>query len=585
VKNSGVVVKLPYIYCNTFWNTMKMSIKQTFALCMALTISTAGNGKELDLKVVSRIKDQAFNHSQVMDYVSYLSDVNGARLAGSAQYQQAANWSVETLKKMGLSDAKLENFGVIGRSWAWSSISVTMLTPQKTSLLAVPLAWSAGTQGSITASAVYAPLWPDVNNPDQQDLLKLAQRIESYKHQYKGLLENKVVLLTGERPFDLPSEPEIQRWSDSDLSEMTKAREPLTEDLSVWPRLNYPLDTAKQWQMYEVVPLEIQADYSARHEHLMQRLIDFLKAEGVAAVMQTNTEGNGGVIFAESFGSMDNTTQVAPPAMQVMPEHYNRIVRLLARDIPVSLQVNIDAEFPDQHAQGMNVIANLVGKRKNKEVVMMGAHLDSWHSGTGATDNAAGVAIVMEAMRILKQLDLKLDRSVRIGLWDGEEQGHLGSRAYVKNHYGDPITMRLKNEHDTFSAYFNIDTGSGKTRGILTQANDMVKPILAQAMEPFVEHGISTLVPRNDWGTDHQAFDAVGLPAFDLLQDQLDYWSHTHHSNVDTLDHVVPQDLMVSAAFLATLVYQAAVADELMPREPLPAALPAPLELPEILRD
>jgi carboxypeptidase Q len=562
-----------------------MSLKQTFALCMVLSLSAFSNAKELDLKVVSRIKDQAFNHSQVMDYVSYLSDVNGARLAGSPQYQQAANWSVETFKKMGLTDVNLENFGVIGRSWVWSSISVNMLTPQKTSLLAVPLAWSAGTPGNITASAIYAPLWPDVNNPDQQDLLKLAERIETYKGQYKGLLKDKVVLLTGERPFDLPSEPEIQRWSDSDLSEMTMAREPLAEDLTLWPRLNYPLDTAKQWQMYEVVPAEIQADYSVRHARLMQRLIDFLKAEGIAAVMQTNTEGNGGVIFAENFGSMDNTTQVAPPAMQVMPEHYNRIVRLLARNIPVSLQVNIDAEFPDQHAQGMNVIANLAGKRKSKEVVMMGAHLDSWHSSTGATDNAAGVAIVMEAMRILKQLDLKLDRSVRVGLWDAEEQGHLGSRAYVKNHYGDPITMRLKNEHETFSAYFNIDTGSGKTRGILTQANDMVKPIFAQAMEPFGEHGISTLVPRNDWGTDHQAFDAVGLPAFNLLQDQLDYWSHTHHSNVDTLDHVVPHDLMVSAAFLATLVYQAAAADELMPREPLPAPLPAPRELPEILRD
>jgi Zn-dependent M28 family amino/carboxypeptidase len=191
----------------------------------------------------------------------------------------------------------------------------------------------------------------------------------------------------------------------------------------------------------------------------------------------------------------------------------------------------------------------------------------------------------MEAMRILHTLDLDLDRTVRLGLWDGEEIGHLGSRAYVREHFGDPVSMTLKPEHEMFSVYFNIDTGSGRTRGILTQANDMVKPIFAEQMQPFQELGIDTLVPRNDWGTDHQAFDAVGLPAFDLLQDSLDYWSHTHHSNVDTVDHVLPKDLMVSAAFLAALVYDAATRDDRMPRESLPPPLPEPNPLPEILRD
>ena len=191
----------------------------------------------------------------------------------------------------------------------------------------------------------------------------------------------------------------------------------------------------------------------------------------------------------------------------------------------------------------------------------------------------------MEAMRILQALDLKLDRTVRLGLWDGEEQGHFGSRAYVRQHLGDPVSMQLKSGHETFSVYFNIDTGSGRTRGIFTQANDMVRPIFESLIQPFKENGISTVVPRNDWGTDHMAFDAVGLPSFDLLQDQLDYWSHTHHSNVDTVDHVLPKDLMISAAFLATLVYQAATRDELMPREPLPLPLPELTPLPEILRD
>jgi carboxypeptidase Q len=552
---------------------------------LLLSILHPSQAKDLDLNVVSQIKDQAFNHSQVMDYVSYLSDVNGPRLAASPQYLQAANWAVMTLKDMGLQGPRLESIGEFGRSWSWSNISVHMLTPQPTSLVAVPLAWSAGTQGDVQAQVVYAPLWEESDDPAQQNLLKLAQRIEAYKQQYLGTLRGKVVLLSAERPFTLPFEAEVQRWSDGDLQDMQSAREPLVDDLYAWPLLDYPGDAAKQLLMLEIIPAEIQADYSERYQKLMQRLIDFLLQEGIAGVMQTSQEGNGGVIFAEAFGSFDPRDKIAPPAMQVMPEHYNRLVRLVERSMPVSVKFNIAAQFPDEHAQGNNVIADLPGHSKKNQIVMLGAHLDSWHSGTGATDNGAGVAIVMEAMRILKTLDLKLDRTVRLGLWDAEEVGHYGSRRYVKKHLGDPITMQLRPAHEHFSVYFNIDTGTGKSRGILTQGNDMAKPIFAQAMQPFHEHGIATIVPRNDWGTDHQAFDAVGLPAFNLLQDQLDYWSHTHHANVDSLDHIVPEDLKVSAAFLATLVYQAAIADSLMPREPLPRALPEPEPLPAILRD
>jgi Iap family predicted aminopeptidase len=366
---------------------------------------------------------------------------------------------------------------------------------------------------------------------------------------------------------------------------MLSARDPQITDLYEWPLLKMPVDTQERWKLYEVIPYEIQNDYSEREEKLVNRLIHFLNEEQVSAVMMTNTEGNGGVIFATSFGSRLASAPIPPPAVQLMPEHYNRLVRLIEHEVPVVLKLNVDATFPDLNAQGMNVIADLPGASKRREVVMMGAHLDSWHSGTGATDNAAGVAVVMEAMRILKALDLKFDRTVRLGLWDAEEAGHLGSRAYVNMHLGNPRNMQLKPGHETFSVYFNIDTGSGRTRGVLTQANDMAKPIFLELMQPFQELGITAAVPRNDWGTDHQAFDAVGLPSFDLLQDQLDYWSHTHHSNIDTVDHIVPQDLMVSAAFMASLVYHAAMRDELMPREPLPKPLPEPQALPEILQD
>jgi carboxypeptidase Q len=562
-----------------------MNYPSALLLAVGMSASSALLAAEVDLEVVSRIKDQAFNHSRVVDYMYYLADENGPRLAASPGYRRAANWAVDTLKREGIENARLEPFGVIGRNWSWSAISVQMVEPQATTLNAVPLAWSSGTEGTVTAPVIYAPLWEDAEDPDQTDLVALAQRIEAYTAQYAGKLGGHIVLLSALRPFELPEEPEILRWGADDLAEMQSARDPLLNDVYEWPLLKQPLDEQESQLQDEVIPLEIQVDYSDRERKLMDGLVRFLKDEQVAAVAMTDRRGGGGVIFAEEFGSHDTATAIPPPAVALMPEHYNRLVRLLEHDVPVTLSVNVAATFPEQNAEGVNVIAELPGKGKRREVVMLGAHLDSWHAGTGATDNAAGCAVVLEAMRILQALDLDLDRTVRLGLWDGEEIGHLGSRAYVREHFGDPVTMALKPEHENFSVYFNIDTGSGRTRGILTQANDMVKPIFAEQIQPFEELGITTLVPRNDWGTDHQSFDAVGLPAFDLLQDSLDYWSHTHHSNVDTVDHVHPKDLMVSAAFMATLVYQAATREELMPREPLPPALPKPQPLPEILRD
>jgi len=540
---------------------------------------------EVDLSIVNRIKDQAFNHSRVSHYMRYLTDENGPRLAGSPGYLRAANWAAGALEAEGIDEVRLESFDEIGRSWTWSRISVQMLTPQETTLFAVPVAFSAGTDGQVTAPVVYAPLWDDVDSPGQSDLLALAERIETYKSRYTGKLRGRIVLLSPLRPFALPSEPATQRYSDEDLDTMRSARDPLTEDLHEWPRLNMPEDAAESVLMEELLPIEIQNNFSRRQNRLMDRLVSFLNDQGAAAIAQTSTLGGGGVIFVGGIGSHTADAPVPPPTIQLMPEHYNRLVRLSANGTEVTLGIEVDASFPDQHAPGTNVIAEIPGSRKRGEIVMLGAHLDSWHAGTGATDNAAGVAVVMEALRILKALNVKMDRTVRVGLWDGEEIGHLGSLAYVREHLGDTVTMVPKPAHERFSVYYNIDTGSGRTRGILTQANDMVRPIFEGLMAPFEEHGIYTLVPRNDWGTDHQSFDAVGLPAFDMLQDELDYWSHTHHSNVDTLDHVVPEDLMISAAFMATLAYHAAMRDDLMPREPLPQPLPPPKELPAILQD
>jgi hypothetical protein len=552
---------------------------------IGLVLASTALAEEVDLGVVNRIKNEAFHRSQVMEYLHHLADENGPRLAASPGYRRAAQWAVEAFHGMGIAEARLEPWGRFGRSWSYTRVAVQMVEPMATTLVGVPLAWSGATRGAVEARVVFAPLWSEADDPDASDLVVLAERIAAYRTQHAGRLRSRIVLLSPLRPFTLPFEPDVQRWSDADLEEMTKAREPVLDDLWEWPRLRMPVDPDELARYVEYVPEEIQYDHSQRRMRLMDRLIEFLNAEGVAAVLMTSGEGNGGVVFAEDFGSFESGAPEPPPSVKLMSEHYNRLVRLVERGTPVVVRVEVDATFPEREAEGMNVIAELPGKSKPGEVVMMGAHLDSWHGGTGATDNATGCAVVMEALRILRALDVELDRTVRVGLWDAEEQGHLGSRAYVRRHLGDPRTMALEPAHADFSVYFNIDTGTGRTRGVLTQGNDAAKPFFTAMIEPFVEHGVTTLVPRNDWGTDHMAFDAVGLPSFDLLQDQLDYWSHTHHSNVDTVDHVVPGDLMTSAAFLASLVYHAATRDELLPREALPPPLPAPKALPEILRE
>ena len=554
-----------------------------FAVLLSLAFAQAVAAEDVDLEMIERIKEQAFEHSRVMDYVYYLADQNGARLAASPGYRRAARWAVAELQESGIANARMEEFGTFGRSWSWSRVSVQMLEPEATTLHGVPLAWSSSSNGVVTAPVIYAPLWADPNDPRAFDLVKLAEQIETYKAQHTGNLAGKIVLLSGKRPFELPSEPEIQRWSAADLKEMETPRAAPDYDPREWPLLRQPTDHAERWLSYEFVPVEIEHDYSEREARLMDRLIRFFNSEQVAAVLMTNTEGNGGVIFAENFGSHKSSAPLPPPAVQLMPEHYNRLVRLIEHDVVVVVSVDVEAEFPDHEAVLINVIAELPGNKKPDEVVMMGAHLDSWHTGTGATDNATGCAVVLEAMRILQALDVRLDRTVRLGLWDAEEHGHYGSRAYVSRYLGDPVSMQLQPAHETFSAYFNIDTGTGKTRGILTQRIPGALPIFESLVKPFAELGVTTVVPRKDFQTDHESFDAVGLPAFDLLQDQLDYWSHTHHSNVDTVDHVVPDDLKTSAAFLATLVYHAATREEMMPRDALPLPLPPQKPLPEIL--
>ncbi len=257
-------------------------------------------------------------------------------------------------------------------------------------------------------------------------------------------------------------------------------------------------------------------------------------------------------------------------------EQYNRMARLLEKKIPVKLRASLQADISSTNQDSYNVTGEIPGGAKKDEVIMIGAHLDSWHSGTGATDNAAGSAVMIEVMRILKALNLKLDRTVRIALWSGEEQGLLGSKAYVKEHFGDPETMKLSEAHAKLSGYFNLDNGSGKIRGVYLQGNDAMRPIFEQWLSPFRDQGVTTISIRNTGGTDHLSFDDVGLPGFQFIQDPLDYETATHHSNMDTLDHVQAPDLMQASAIISTVVYQAANRPEMLPRKALPKPQPKP---------
>jgi hypothetical protein len=305
----------------------------------------------------------------------------------------------------------------------------------------------------------------------------------------------------------------------------------------------------------------------------------FLRSEGVLGVLQSDKRGPGGIVFAERAGTQYADTPDAPPTVVLESEAYNRLMRLAEaakKGTGPAPRVRLDLEtrFYDDNLDGMNVVAEIPGGRKANEIVMLGAHLDSWHGGTGATDNAAGCAVVLEAVRILKALGLKPERTIRLALWSGEEQGLLGSRGYVVKHFADPVTMQLKPEHARLSGYFNLDNGSGKVRGVYLQGNDAMRPLFEAWLAPFKDLGVSAITIRNTFGTDHKSFDAVGLPGFQFIQDPLDYETRTHHSDMDLVERIQEGDLMQAAAVMASCVFDAAQRPAMLPRKPLPPPLP-----------
>jgi len=553
----------------------------TITICLA---GMPGSAEEVDLDVVHRIKDQAFNHSKVMDYMHVLADENGPRVSGSPGYRQAAEKAVAKFKEAGIGKANLEPWGVFGRGWSWSRIAVQMKSPRVTTLTAFPADWSAATDGAVSGEVIFAPLWEPGTKPVVSDFEKTAWQIEAYKEKYRGKISGKIVMIDAPVLFKLPEEPYPYRLDDELTAEVNQANEPGVKPPLEWPLIKSPLDDDERARVFDGIPLEVSADRWMLSLILRNRLAEFWVEEGVAAILKTTWAKPSAVIMQSDFGSYRDGDPIPPATAVLMPEHYNRIHRLLERDVVVELEVDVDAEFYGPGIEGINVIAEIPGSGRRNEVVMLGAHLDSWHGATGATDNAAGSAVVMEVMRILKALDLEMTRDVRAALWDGEEQGLFGSRAYVVNHFAEPVSMKLRHDHSKLSVYFNLDNGGGKIRGVYLQENDMARPILSAWLAPFSDMGVSAVTIINTSGTDHLSFDAVGLPGFNFVQDPLDYSLNTHHSNVDDVGHIVPGDLMQAAAVMATAVYHAATREKMMPRKPLPVPLPPKNELPAILQ-
>ena len=515
----------------------------------------------IDYSIYARIREEGLQHSHIMEYGSALADAIGPRLTGSPNMAKANAWTRDQLTAMGCVNAHLDDWGEFGIGWQQLNTWVRMTSPDTAVFIAQATPWSPGTNGPVSGEAI------SVNITDEKDF-----------DQYKGKLAGKIVLLGEMREVPPLDKSLFERYSDKELEEIAE----------------YPTSNAGGGDYQARVKA-----YIARYR-MVDKIAEFLADEKAVAVIRPSRDGkNGGgssgTIFDDNGAALGRTpykreTVVKVPVVVMAIESYGRVYRLLQAHVPVTIEMNVETKFTGDHEHGYDTIAEIPGTDPNlkEQVVMVGGHLDSWIAGTGATDNGAGSIVAMEVMRILKALDVQPRRTIRIGLWSGEEEGLFGSRGYVKEHFGfaAPLTtpdqlalpefirdtgpLELKPDQKLVSGYFNLDNGSGKIRGIYLQENAAVLPIFAQWMAPLRDLGVTTITMRNTGGTDHLSFDAVGIPGFQFIQDPLDYESRTHHSNQDVFERLQPGDLKQAAVVEAIFVYNTAMRDQMLPRKPLP---------------
>jgi len=496
--------------------------------------------EKVDAAAIDKIKDEGLNRSQVMETASWLTDVYGARLTGSPAIKAAGEWATKKLTEWGAVNAKLEPWGYFGRGWTNDRMSMNVVSPTPWPVIAYAAAWTPGTNGTVSGEVVR------VQVDSEPDFAR-----------YRGKLKNSFVMLAAPRQLNPRFTADAERYTQAELDSLGA--------LGPQPARGAGAGGGRQGGGGRGGQSTAQAFAAARTQ--------FFAKEGVAAILQSGS-GNStmGTVFTGGTGSRDPKAPTLTPTVIIAAEHYNRIARILDKGTPVRIEANVKNTFYDKDLDAFNVVAEIPGSDPTlkSELVMLGAHFDSWHAGTGATDNAAGSAVMMEAIRILKATGLPMKRTVRIALWSGEEQGLLGSRAYVRSHFGSPTdsTAPLKPEHEKFSGYFNVDNGTGKIRGVYLQGNQAVGPIFTEWMKPFNSLGMNTVTIRNTSGTDHQAFDGVGLPGWQFIQDEVEYGTRTHHSNMDVFDRLVADDMKHNATVVAAFVYLAANRDEKLPRKP-----------------
>jgi hypothetical protein len=498
-----------------------------------------------------------------MDHLANLTDLYGPRLTASPEWEQAAQWAMTELKNYGLTNVHEEKWGPFGRGWSVESYNIDMLSPRYSHLVAAPLAWSAPTDGVVTGELIFAPFGGRLYDLDMK---RSREELERYKAKWHGKLKGKIVLLADSKLPGPGTRPLFARYTDAELAERAKAPQPAIRRNITVDQVQIPSDDAEAGKYFETLPNPVVDELYDRYDDMKADVAAFLKDEGVLGLLTADPRSHNGSLNAEAAGSFTTKKPLAPASFIVTEEQYSRMQRLVEKNQPVTVRFDLKAKVSDADVDGANIIAEIPGRKKPDEVVMIGAHFDSWHSGTGATDNAAGSAVMMEVMRVLKTLNLPMDRTVRIGLWSGEEQGLFGSRAYVKAHYADIKTGEVKPEQAKFDAYLNLDNGSGKIRGIYLEENDAIRPLFESWLAQFRDMDVTTISEKKTGGTDHQSFDDAGLPAFQFIQDRLDY-SLTHHSDTDTYSHAVPEDLMQASAVIASLVYDIANREELVPRK------------------
>ena len=519
--------------------------------------------ENIDLTMYERIREEGFRHSHVMEFADALTNGIGPRLTGSPNMKAANEWTKATLTRIGLENAHLEDWGEFGMGWQQVNTWGRMITPDSEPVWLQAAPWSPATSGPVTGEAVF------ISISDVKDLDK-----------YKGQLKGKIVLFGAVRTTADVDNALFHRYTDTELKDMETYQS--GQNVAGTPQVNVQQLLAER----------------ARQAAVRTAALKVMAEEGVAAIITPTRDGrNGGgtgIIFDDNGanlvrGAQTRATAVTIPNAVMMIEHYNRIARMLEHKVPVTLEVNIETKFTGDHEHGFDTVAEIPGTdpKLKDQVVMVGGHLDSWISGTGATDNAAGSVVAMEAVRILKSLGIKPKRTIRIALWSGEEQGLFGSQGYVKQHFGtfaepehpDPNTpafMRQRGkltttkEWETLDAYYNLDNGTGKVRGVYTQENYAIGPIFEQWIAPLNDLGVSTISYRNTGGTDHLSFDAVGLPGFQYIQDPMDYETRTHHSDMDTYDRLHAADLQQAAVIEAIFLYNTSERAEMMPRKPFP---------------